>query len=354
MAAVFAAVCRQPVFLDIFSLAPLPETYPLILRMSDFKKYIFRVVAFLLFFVAINAVVWKCWTEKLFSIHYRGGDLARMGYLPNSKLLRTNSFDLPLRHIEDTEYQGQPIRVMTIGDSFSNGGGGGKNRYYQDYIASINHCNVLNMEPYQSQNFLELVVTLLHNGYLDKVRPKYLIFSASEKFCIEKYTLGIDLTRNTDSRQLATLARMGYAATGKGPAVTFVNEGNFKFLLNSLFYQVSDRAYFSKTIVRELSAPFFTSKDQRKLLFYRDDITKIPLSTPQLVSLLNDNLNTVADLLRKKGIQFYFMPCVDKYNLYSDFIVEQSLPSQYLFRRIEEASETIYPDRYEGAFFFRN
>jgi hypothetical protein len=304
--------------------------------MSDFKKYTFRVVALLLFFVAINAVVWKCWTEKLFSIHYRGGDLARMGYLPNSKLLRTNSFDLPLRHIEDTEYQGQPIRVMTVGDSFSNGGGGGKNRYYQDYIASINQCNVLNMEPYQSQNFLELVITLIHNGYLDKVRPKYLIFSASEKFCIEKYTLGIDLTRNTDSRELATLARMGYAATGKGPAATFVNEGNLKFILNSLFYQVSDRAYFSKTFVRELWAPLFTSKDQRKLLFYRDDITKIPLSTPQLVSVLNDNLNTVADLLRKKGIQFYFMPCVDKYNLYSDFIVNNPYPRSTFFEELRK------------------
>jgi hypothetical protein len=129
---------------------------------------------------------------------------------------------------------------------------------------------------------------------------------------------------------------MGYNVTGKGPAVTFVNEGNFKFLLNSLFYKVSDRAFFSKTIVRELSAPFFTSKDQRKLLFYRDDITKIPLSTPQLVSLLNDNLNTVADLLRKKGIQFYFMPCVDKYNLYSDFIVDNPYPRSTFFEELRK------------------
>jgi len=304
--------------------------------MSDFKKYTFRVLAFLLIFVAVNLFVWKVWTEDLFSVHYKGGDLARMGYLPNSKLLRYNSFDLPLRHLEDTEYQGQPIRVLTIGDSFSNGGGGGKNRYYQDYIASINHCNVLNIEPFQSQNILELIITLLHNGYLEKVRPKYLIFSASEKFCIEKYTLGIDFSKNADIRQQFALPRMGYNATGAGPAVTFINEGNFKFILYSLFYHFSDRAYFSKTYVRELSQPFFTSKDQRRLLFYRDDVRKIPLSTPRSVSLLNENLNTIAEMLREKGIQFYFMPCVDKYDLYSDYIVNNPYPRSTFFEELRK------------------
>lgn len=304
--------------------------------MSDFKKYTYFIVAFLLVFIAANAVVWKCWTEKLFSANYNGGDLARMGYLPNSKLLRHNFVDLPRRHLEDTEYKGQPIRVLTIGDSFSNGGGGGKNRYCQDYIASINKCNVLNMEPFQSLNFLELVISLLHNGYLDKVQPKYLIFSASEKFCIEKYALGIDFSRNIDSKHLAALPRMGYNATGTGTAVTFVNEGNFKFLLNSLLYHFSDRAFFSKTFVRELSQPFFTTKDERRLLFYRDDVTKIPLSSPRTVSLLNDNLNKLADMLREKGIQFCFMPCVDKYDLYSGYIVDNPYPRSTFFEELRK------------------
>ncbi len=304
--------------------------------MSEYKKYTFRVVAFLLFFIAANAVIWKCWTEKILSSEYKGGDLARMGYLPDSKLLRQNIEDLPLRHLEDTEYQGQPIRVVTIGDSFSNGGGGGKNRYFQDYIASINHANVLNIEPYQSQNILELVVTLLHNGYLEKVRPKYLVFSASEKFCVEKYALGIDFSNKANSNLTGSLQRMGYNSAAAGPGVTFMNEGNVKFLLNAFLYQFSDRAFFSKTFTRELSASLFTAKDSRKLLFYRDDIRKIALSTPRTVSLLNDNLNTVADMLREKGIQFYFMPCVDKYNLYSSFIVNNPYPSSTFFEELRK------------------
>jgi hypothetical protein len=304
--------------------------------MSEFKKYTFRVVAFLLFFIAANAVIWKCWTEKLLSPHYRGGDLARMGYLPNSKLLRYNYVDLPFRHLEESDYRGQPVRVLTIGDSFSNGGGSGKNRYYQDYIASINHCSVLNIEPYKSENILELIVILLNNGYLEKVKPKYLVFSASEKFCVEKYAQGIDFSKKTDFRQLAALPRMGYNATGAGPGVTFMNEGNFKFLLNDLLYHFSDRAFFSKTFTRELSVPLFTAKDSRKLLFYRDDIRKIALTTPRTVSLLNDNLNTLADMLREKGIQFYFMPCVDKYDLYSDYIVDNPYPRSTFFEELRK------------------
>jgi hypothetical protein len=304
--------------------------------MSEYKKYTFRFVAFLLFFIAANAVIWKCWTEKILSAEYKGGDLARMGYLPDSKLLRQNFDDLPLRHIEDTEYQGQPIRVVTIGDSFSNGGGGGKNRYFQDYIASVNHANVLNIEPYQSQNILELVVTLLQNGYLEKVRPKYLVFSASEKFCVEKYALGIDFSNKANSNRIGSLQRMGYNSTATGPGVTFMNEGNVKFLLNTFLYHFSDRAFFSKTFTRELSVPLFTAKDPRKLLFYRDDIKKIALSTPRTVSLLNDNLNTVADMLREKGIKFYFMPCVDKYNLYSSFIVNNPYPPSTFFEELRK------------------
>lgn len=300
------------------------------------KKYTFLFFLYLLLFIGANAVVWQVWTKKLLTTEYQGGDLARMGYLPDSKLLRKNAYDLPVRHLEDTEYTGQAIRVVTVGDSFSNGGGGGRNRYFQDYIASINDCNVLNIEPYQSQNILELVVTLLNNGYLEKVRPRYLIFSASEKFSVEKYALDIDFSSNVDLGNDNTLQRMGYNIAGSGPKITFLNAGNFKFILNAFLYQFSDRALFSKTFTRELSVPLFTSKDQRKLLFYRDDIRKIALSTPRTVSLLNDNLNTVADMLAKKGIKFYFMPCVDKYDLYSDFIVDNPYPASTFFEELRK------------------
>jgi len=303
--------------------------------MNKCKKYTYLVLAILLIFVLVNAVIWKCWTEKILSSEYNGGDLVRMGYLPELKLLRKNYYDLPIRHIEQHEYRGQSIRVLTIGDSFSNGGGGGKNRYYQDYIASINHCGVLNIEPYKALDNITLAAILCNNGYLDRVRPKYLLIGAAEKFCLPLYAKPLDLATSYSMEKLGKLPRMGYNLTHKN-TITFINQGNFKFLFNALLYRFSDNAYFSKTYVRELTKPLFSVKDGRKLLFYRDDINEIPGTNEKRISIVNENLNKLADILRKKGIRLYFMPSADKYDLYSDFIKDNPYPRSTFFEGLRK------------------
>jgi len=306
--------------------------------MNPFRKFTFRILAVLLAFIALNGLIWSCRTGVLFNPKYKGGDLTRMGYLPDSKLLRGSFVDLPLRHWEESEYRGQPVRVLTIGDSFSNGGGGGKNRYYQDYIATYNRCGVLNLEPYQGLDILSLITALCNNGYLDRLRPKYLIFSASEKFCIAQYARPLDFGKNLTMEQLGGMKRMGYN-TASGPKVSFINEGNFKYLLNSLLYRFSDNAFFSKVYVRQLTQPLFSARDGDRLLWYRDDTDKIHLATPGTVALLNKNLNTLADMLARKGIRLYFLPCVDKYNLYSEFIGDNPYPRSTFFEELRKTQK---------------
>ncbi len=304
--------------------------------MRKFKIYTYSIVAFCVAFVALNGVVWKCWTENLLAGESSGGDLARMGYIPDSKLFRKAYVDLPVRHLEEQEYRGQPVRVLTLGDSFSNGGGGGKNRYYQDYIASYNRCIVLNIEPYQDLDAFSMAVAYLNNGYLERIRPKYLILSASEKFCVGVYARPTDFSRNLSMKHIRGLKRMGYNAPGGGPGVTFINEGNFKFLLYDLLYHFSDHAYFSKVYELPLSMSLFSAKASRELIFYRDDIRNLPYTTEESVSMLNQNLNTLADLLERKGIKLYFMPCVNKYTLYYKFIVSNPYPSSTFFERLRK------------------
>jgi hypothetical protein len=308
--------------------------------MNLYRKYTWYALAVLLAFIAVNWAVWTCGTGILFNRNFKGGDLSRMGYLPDSKLLRQNIDDLPLRHWEESGYRGLPVRVLTIGDSFSNGGGGGKNRYYQDYIASISRCGVLNFEPYQNLDILSLITVLCNNGYLDRLRPKYLIFGASEKFCIAQYAKPLDSAKTLTMEQLNAMKRMGYNAAS-GPKVSFINTGNFKYLLNSLLYRFSDNAFFSKVYVRRLSRPLFSARDDDRLLWYRDDTRNTSLVTPGTVALLNKNLNTLADMLAKKGIRLYFLPCVDKYNLYSEFIVDNTYPRSTFFEELRKA-----PKRY--------
>jgi hypothetical protein len=307
--------------------------------MHTYKIFFQFFLAFILFFFLYNAIVWKLCTEDLLtSKNFNGGDLARLGYVAGSKYYRKDSMDLPRRHIELEDYKGGRDDVLVIGDSFSNGGGGGNNRYYQDYIASFNNFSVMNIEPYQDLDFITLAACYANNGFLDKIKPRYLLISSSEKFCIERFSNAVDLDRNLSMAQLATLKRYGFRSSGekstakeKKQPLGMINDGNFKYLLYKIYYHFSDHAFFSKTYMKQLSAPLFSVKDSTTLLFFRDDIRGIGYSTPDAIGRINENLNRLADKLASKGIKLYFMPCVDKYDLYSDFIVNNNYPKNPFF-----------------------
>ena len=299
------------------------------------KRLVLLFTFLMALFVMVNYAIWNLWTENLITFtHYDGGDLARMGYILDSKMYRHNSLDLPHRHISMKNYTGQKIDVVTLGDSFSFGGGGGRNGYYQDYIASINNCTVLNLEPYRSVDNISVLSMYANNGYLEKIKPKYVILEVSEKMCIEKLAHAVDFNAMISFDDLAKQKKINY--NDKLPEVGFINEGNLKFLLYRFLYYLSDHAFLSKVYTKDLSYPFFSVKSANKLVFFRDDIKHIPLASTQSVELLNDNLNTLADKLQANGIKLYFMPCVDKYNLYRDYLKHNSYPESTLFERLRK------------------
>jgi hypothetical protein len=309
--------------------------------MQSYKKFFIYIVVLLLVFVLFNALIWKKFTENMLSgKKYQGGDLARMGYIHDSKDLRKNVCDLPVRHLELSEYAGQKIDVLTMGDSFSNGGAGGRNRYYQDYIATLNNFTVLNLVPYKAIDNISALSIYANNGYLDKIKPKYIILESSEKICIENLTHTVDFATAIPITEMDKQKRLEY--NGTLPEVSLINEGNFKFLLYTVLYNFSDHAFLSKVYMKELTRPFFSVDNANKLLFLRDDIRRIPLATEKSVKVLNDNINTLADKLRAKGIKLYFMLCVDKYDMYSDYIVHNHYPASTLFGQLRKL-----PKRYE-------
>lgn len=310
--------------------------------MHAYKRFTLILLAFLLGFFLYNAVIWKLFTEDLLADkHSVGGDLARLGYLRGAKHPRTNSYDLPRRHVEQEDYRGERIDLVTIGDSFTNGGGGGRNPYYQDYIASINDIGVMNIAPYEELDLMTVAVVNANNGYLDRLKPRYLIISASEKFSIDRFSKPVDFNKNIPPDELATLKRVKYQAKSNEPDAggnknffQFINDGNFKFLLYKIYYRFSDHAFFSKTFKKTLNMPLFSVKDSTTLLYFRDDVLNIRYASQNAVERMNDNLNRLADILAKKGIRLYFMPCVDKYNLYSEFIVNNRSPHSTFFERL--------------------
>lgn len=157
------------------------------------KRFVVYLLSFIFIFVLLNVTIWKLFTEDLLTTRYAGGDLARMGYLRSMKEFVHKVDDLPIKHMEMKNYSGQHVDVLTIGDSFSNGGGDGKNSYYQDYLASVNNFNVLNVYPFSSEDLVmgfapfTTLSVLYNSGYLDLIKPEYVLIQSIERYCIPRF-----------------------------------------------------------------------------------------------------------------------------------------------------------------------
>lgn len=279
-------------------------------------------------FVGLNYLVWHLWTEDLLTDHhFDGGDLSRMGYRPASKLNRRNQVDLPRGHIRLKEYDGRPVDLVTIGDSFSNGGGGGRNRFYQDYIASINNLSVLSIDEYLDIDFITLLSILNNNGFFERIRPRYVLIGATERG-FRGMAAEVDFRKSAPMEEVARY-RIKDHYIGL-PKVSFINNGNLKFILNSMAFLFRDHGLFSDVHAGQLSRDLFSVKDSNVLLYlpYR---TRVDQSD---VIMLNDNLNTLANRLRNKGIQLVYMPYVDKYTLYNEWLVKKRFPASTFFEML--------------------
>ena len=297
--------------------------------MMRYQRAVLTFIAALALFAGGNYLIWKCWTETLLSDRqYQGGDLARMGYIDTSKQLRRDIDDLPRRHVKLKNYVDGSFDVVTIGDSFSNGGAGGRNRFYQDYLASISGKDVLNIPPYKDLDPLSSVSIMLNSGFLETLHPRYVLISMHEWGYLPALASTLDFSTTPDREVLNRLKHVDYHVPH--PVLTFINDGNLKFVLNKLLYLFSDHAFFSRVHKRKLSQALFSAPDNSSLLFLRIKTT----SDGKALRSLNNNLNALAERLSARGIILVFMPCVDKYNLYSDYIVNNPYPRSNFFEEL--------------------
>jgi hypothetical protein len=309
--------------------------------MKKSNKFCIICIAFVAALVLFNGIVWHGFTKQLLT-HKDGlivGDLARMGYLHGHAHLRRNQIDLPKRHLEAKDLDDQRVDMITIGDSFSNGGGSGKNRFYQDYIATYNDINVLNLQTYDGgKNFLQGIVILLNSGYLDELAPRYILLEMVERSCVTRLVKPIDFAA-TDSIDKVRNFYQGDRATLNDtiqlPSLSFFNTGNLKALLYNLGYLFSDNAITSKVYRVPLKQALFSGKHGDDLLFLYKDLDKLKYATPDVAQKLNNNLNQVARLLKEHGIELIFMPPPNKYTLYQRFLTDDSYPQGRFFEYLE-------------------
>lgn len=308
-------------------------------------KYKFWTLSFLLFFlgyILVNFCVWILWTETILAKgDFPGGDLARMGYVYQAKIIRHNIDTLPVKHIElhDLDNSNQQIDVITIGDSFSNGGGGGENRFYQDWLASEHHLTVVNIQHLPYKTDIETLIILANGGFFDKYKPKYVLLSGVVRNIINRYDINLD-TKAQMSNIDQTMRSLEYKDHKQ--TYNFINSGNMNFLLYNFLYNFSDHAFISQCYKTKLKQSFFTSKEGDLILMYVDDLKVTTKINSKKINNINANINKVAFVLKEKNIKLYFMPIVDKYDLYNDFMINNKYPKNIFFDEFRKITNKNY------------
>jgi len=300
------------------------------------RKHTLCLLAILAGFLLANFVIWKAYTEDLLSNRYEGGDMTRLSFIYGSKLFRKTFIDLPYQHIDMSDYRDQRIDVLTIGDSFSAGKGFGKNPFYQDYLATKNNFTVLNADPYPTDDLymgfqpLSTLAVLYNSGYLDIIKPRYVLIESVARYSMQRFAKPFNFSRTDSLNKVQKYYRQKHTLK-EAPGVYFVNNGNFRFLAYNALYKYSDSAFDETIHARKLNRKLFSVNNSYTLLFLHEDIKYMKEMSPQSIELLNNNFNHIADLLNQKGIKLIFMPIVDKYDLYSDYIVNNPYPKNTFF-----------------------
>lgn len=332
--------------------------------MNKFKKLIYIWLILGLIIMLFHPPLYYMFILKVFpkdgSIV---GDLARMTYSVDMVDKRYTKIDLDKRHMNmQTDYNGKEIDLVTIGDSFSEGAGGGKNPYYQDYIANNFDLNVLNIKMSKdSKSYIETIYGLLNSGKLEEKKIKYILIESVQRRSLERFSVNninkaiivdefnifkepkIVEKNNLDDLSFFEILLSIFKKSDKDD-IGIINNLNQNALIYNLRFKLKGYGKMSSHVYREnLNKELFSVLSSKDLLFYYEDLKYLDLETKENVELLNENFNVLARDLSQKGIKLIFMPAVDKYNLYRPYIISniykesiffeylETLPKEYIF-----------------------
>lgn len=302
--------------------------------MRLYKLYSLYFLFILLGVLLFHFIIWKIYTKHVFPTTYNVGDLGRMSYKLDSLQPRQHVVTLEKKHFTFKKWDGKPVDILTIGDSFSNGGGAGENSYYQDYLATKYNLNILNIQNIKpANNYLETIYLLNNSKVLDIIKPKIIIFESTESQVLNRFSIQINKSLAPSKNDvLKSLGKTEYKSVK--PKINFLNNLNYNAFMYNITYNFDDNAYKSSCYITKLNKELFSSIDSSSLLYYHHTIKYNKSITVEKVKYLNFNLNELAIILKKRGIKLYFMPAVDKHNLYEKYIIDNKYGKSIFFEQL--------------------
>ncbi len=302
-----------------------------------YKKFNQYLAFFLALFLMPNFAIWNLFTSKILPEDGSvAGDLARFSYREDIIQSRMNSRPASNFHTTLTK-DISSIDMIVVGDSFSRGRGGGVNRYYQDLLSNKYKLDILNLQMLGGKNnIIENVLLFIQTSEFERLRPKYILLQSVERYAVTRFAREVDWDISINDAKGLNLFESPHDDVV--PSQTFINFGNWKFLLYQILYRFDDNAYFSDAYIVDLNEQLFSIGTGRILSFYFEDLKNIEKSTDVSIKNVSDNLNMLSDRLREVGVELIFMPTVDKYNLYANNVVGNNYKKSRFFEMLRETS----------------
>ena len=254
------------------------------------------------------------------------GDLMRLGLISGAEGY-TDS--ISARLMPDVYYTGQDndsllrldtCDVLVIGDSFSHGGGVGKQGDYVNYLAhdSGRKVVVFSSNDPTLASPMQGAFDLLNLGVIDSTNVKNLVVQEVERYLVDRHS---KFVTNHES-----IAR---------PEPKDENTAQEKHEEYSPLLRVKDYVFYhffgaNPIYTARLTHPMFRSAEPDKLYFYNDDV-KLGFNVTEVQQKkVVECFEKVIELAHKQGVNLIILIAADKYDMYQDFIQDNPYPVKTL------------------------
>lgn len=210
----------------------------------------------------------------------------------------------------EEELQTLDVDVLSIGDSFSQQVSGS----YQNYLA-LSGLSVANCSWMLFSSPLQYAYNLLEQGILDSTRVRVLVVETGERLFeteVYKFSPG----RPNIPKSSGSSSQKGEEGKAKN-----ANEWSLSRARDMLLHRLGmNSAVYSAQLSREL----FSSDEPSTLYFYHEDISNGMSLSPAVEGKAKAVQATLREKAAERGVRFMWVVATDKYDLYQDYIVDNT------------------------------
>jgi hypothetical protein len=293
------------------------------------KKFLIRSSCFIIPFMLLH----------LFTLRYYSpdkGDLLRLGCIINSypeyRKIFSKEFENEITYTQFSDNPSQRnFKALIVGDSFSEQRGFG----YINYLAQNKNISILHLNGsliYKNQ--IQTLYGLLNGDFFEQYHFKYVILQNVERNFVYN-------CEDTDIKKIITCDELNELAKLKPKkedlGLNFPSSKTMRLPFYTYRYYTKSTCLLNDMVYKTNISKSMFSVDKKELLFYFDEVKYTELNNNRNnVCALNNILNNLNDLLKKKGITLIVLPSPDKYDIYYDYIIDKtSFPKPMFFETLK-------------------